>query len=129
LAIFTIILYVIFEGRRKQRIIPIIAPLSNRTLEFVEVIGRLYFQHQDHKNLAQKKINHFWDYLRTHHYIRVGEINEEILEKLANKTGMKKVEVQNLFRLIDSIQQNPRIAEATLLELNNKISRFKGLKI
>jgi hypothetical protein len=129
LAIFTIILYVVFEGRRKQRIIPIITPLSNRTLEFVEVIGRLYFQHQDHKNLAQKKINHFWDYLRTHHYIRAGEINEEILEKLAHKTGMKKVEVQSLFRLIDSIQQNPRIAEATLLELNHKISRFKRVKI
>jgi hypothetical protein len=129
LAIFTIILYVIFEGRRKQRVIPIITPLSNRTLEFVEVIGRLYYQHQDHKNLAQKKINHFWDYLRTHHYIRTGEINEDTLEKLAAKTGMKKIEVQSLFRLIESIQTSPRIAEATLLELNRKIDKFKGVKI
>jgi hypothetical protein len=125
LAIFTMILYVIFEGRRKQRIIPVLSPLTNRTLEFVEVIGRLYYQHQDHKNIAQKKISHFWEYLRTHHYVRSGEINEEIIDKLAAKTGMKKVEVQGLFRLIESIQKNPRIAEATLLELNQKIARFK----
>ncbi|MGE5797547.1 MAG: DUF4350 domain-containing protein, partial [Ignavibacteria bacterium] len=61
--IISIIVYIIFQGKRKQRVIPVITPLKNTTLEFVKIVGKLYFQQKDHKNIAQKKINFFLDYL------------------------------------------------------------------
>jgi len=37
--IVSIIVYIIFQGKRKQRVIPLIPPLKNTTLEFVRIIA------------------------------------------------------------------------------------------
>jgi hypothetical protein len=50
-AIFTLLLYVLLEMRRKQRIIPVITKPRNDSLDFVKTIGRLYYDKGDHKNL------------------------------------------------------------------------------
>jgi hypothetical protein len=63
LTIIALILFMIFEAKRKQRIIPIVKPLANTTLEFTETVGRLYFQYKDHKNIADKKITYFLENL------------------------------------------------------------------
>ena len=72
IAIVSLLLFMIFEMKRKQRIIPIIKPLSNTTLEFVRTIGNLYFQNSEHKSIAEKKINFFMDRLRTKYWLEPG---------------------------------------------------------
>ena len=62
--IISLIFFVIFRGRRDQRVIPIIKPLANTTLEFVETVGNLYFKQSNHKNIADKKITYFLDFIR-----------------------------------------------------------------
>jgi hypothetical protein len=125
LTLITLILYVWFKGKRKQRVIPIIEPLRNTTLDFTEVIGRLYYSHKDHKNLALKKIQHFMDFIRTHYFVRTNQINNEVIEKLSAKTGMKKAEIKEIFYVIEKVNQSPQIPEATLVLLNTKIEKFK----
>ena len=57
ITIISILLFMLFEMKRKQRIIPIVRPLANTTLEFVGTIGNLYYQSGEHKNIAEKKIH------------------------------------------------------------------------
>ena len=47
-ALITLILYVLSEMRRKQRIIPVVAKPKNDSLDFVKTIGRLYHDKGDH---------------------------------------------------------------------------------
>src|SRR5690606_34288153 len=54
--IASLLLFVIFYGKRKQRIIPIIEPVKNTTVEYVETVGNLYFQENDITQLLQKQI-------------------------------------------------------------------------
>ncbi|MGB5931164.1 MAG: DUF4350 domain-containing protein, partial [Cyclobacteriaceae bacterium] len=63
LIIALLIVFAIFNAKRRQRIIPVIEPPRNTSLEFTETIGRLYYQRGDHANMARKKIDYFLEYV------------------------------------------------------------------
>lgn len=125
LTVGALLLFMFFEAKRKQRIIPVVRPLSNTTLEFTQTVGRLYFQYKDHKNIADKKITYFLDYLRTHLYVKISEIDANLYIRLANKTGIPQIEIESLFSYIRQIQDRRQITEEELLTLNSKIEDFQ----
>ena len=55
LLVVGLLLFVIFKAKREQRIIPIIKPLENSSVEFAKTVGSLYYQHRDYANLNNKK--------------------------------------------------------------------------
>ena len=58
------IILMIFNAKRKQRIIPIIKPLTNTTVDFTKTIGNLYFQEGNHDTIMEKKIIYFLEKIR-----------------------------------------------------------------
>ncbi|WP_154662143.1 DUF4350 domain-containing protein [Siansivirga zeaxanthinifaciens] len=52
--IFTL-LFIIFNAKRRQRIIKILKPLENTSVAFVKTISNLYIENQDYENLIHKK--------------------------------------------------------------------------
>ena len=58
-AMIALLVYVLLEMRRKQRIIPVIKKRANESLDFVKTIGRLYHDKSDHKNLCKKNVGLF----------------------------------------------------------------------
>lgn len=124
-AVGALLLFIAFEAKRKQRMIPIVKPLSNTTLEFTETVGRLYFQYKDHKNIAEKKIIYFLDYLRTHFYVKVTAFDDALYTRLSEKSGVDKDEIVGIFKIITYIQSQKNIREEELLRLNQKIEDFQ----
>lgn len=64
LLIATIVLAMVFTARRRQRVIPVIAPPVNRSLEMVKHIGSLYFHRHDNADLMTKKYQFFVEEVR-----------------------------------------------------------------
>lgn len=124
LTLGALLLFMLFEAKRKQRIIPIVQPLANTTVEFTETVGRLYYQYKDHKNIAEKKITYFLAHLRTQYYVKTTEFDEPLYTRLAEKTGVEKSEIVPLFQLIERIRRQSAITEPDLLTLNEKIESF-----
>lgn len=124
LALFTLLLFLLFKSKRTQRIIPVIEPPRNTTLDFVKVIGSLYYNHGNHKNIAQKKIAFFQEYLRTHYNISGNKWNNEMLERVVTKSGAEQGLVTTIFNLIESIRQSNNIGEQTLMILNVNLEEF-----
>ncbi|MEL7530277.1 MAG: hypothetical protein AAFN10_03165, partial [Bacteroidota bacterium] len=124
LVAFAVLAYVIFESKRKQRVIPDRKPLPNATLEFTETVGRLYYQSNDHKNVAEKKIKILLAYIRTQYFLKTTEFSPEFVETLAGKSGMDANEVRILCRMIERIRQREQISESDLLELNLLVESF-----
>jgi hypothetical protein len=122
--LFSVILFVIFKGKRDQRIIPIVKPLENTTLEFINTVGNLYFKQSKHKNIADKKINYFMDYIRTKYAIKTSTLNEEFTLILAEKSALEKIEIRKIVLIINKISGSTSIKKETLLELNNVIENF-----
>ena len=122
--IISLIFFVIFRGRRDQRVIPIIKPLSNTTLEFVETVGNLYFRQSNHKNIADKKITYFLDFIRIKYSLKTLQLNDELVKQLSEKSAIDVIELRKLFKLINLVSVSTSIKKETLLELNNQIENF-----
>ena len=58
LVLIGVLFFVVFEGKRKQRYIPIITPLKNQTLAFTRTIANMYYEKSEHKNIAEHKISY-----------------------------------------------------------------------
>ena len=119
-----IIIFMLFEAKRKQRLIPVITPPGNTSLEFVTTIGNLYYQNNDHKNLAEKKIAFFFDQIRTKYRLKTHALDDEFFTSLAHKSGNSREDVLALFRSISFIQSSTMISPGQLMDLNEKIERF-----
>ncbi|MEL6675210.1 MAG: hypothetical protein AAFR61_23575 [Bacteroidota bacterium] len=118
------LLFYLFEAKRKQRLIPIVNPLPNTTLDFTETIGRLYFQSKNHQNIAQKRIKYFLAHIRSTYNLKTVEINEEFLNRLSGKSGMPFKEVKLLFFTIERVGRQSAVTENELIDLNQKIDHF-----
>ncbi|WP_234736461.1 DUF4350 domain-containing protein [Tellurirhabdus bombi] len=127
LTLASLLLYAIFAGKRTQRIIPIVEKPKNTSLEFVQTVGGLYFQRGDHTNLAQKKVQYFFAFLREHYLLNPSYPDEEFKETLSQKSGVSPADIRDLFRVIAFAQQQTTVSEHDLLVLNEKIEAFYNL--
>jgi hypothetical protein len=124
ITIIAILLFMVFEAKRKQRIIPVLKPLANTTLEFVSTIGNLYYQTGNHKNIAEKKITFLMEQIRTRYLLNANNADENFVKSLALKSGHGEEEIRSLFKAIAYIQRSTVIAPEQLIDLNQKIETF-----
>ena len=122
LSIAAILLLILFESKRKQRVIPIIPPVKNTSLEFVSTLGNLYYHQEDHKNIANKKIMFFFDALRGRYQLNMA--TDIDVGQVARKTGNDEKATASLFKLIRHIQEKQKVSPEELMELNKKIEAF-----
>jgi len=120
----SVVFFIFFYGRRKQRIIPVITPLTNSTVEFVETVGNLYYQQKDFKNIAEKKISYFLEYLRSKYLINTGSFDEETIEKVAEKSSLSTKKIKSILKEIEKINRSQKVTEEELININYQIDKF-----
>jgi ribosomal protein L33 len=128
IALTGILLFVVFNAKRKRSAMEIIKPNTNATLAFTETVGRLYFQQKNNRNISEKMITYFYEYLRKKYFIKTSVINDEFINSLAGKSGMTPAETKELFILIKNIQLQENVTDEELLTLNEKMDNFKKIK-
>ena len=126
ITIVSILIFIMFEMKRKQRIIPLITPLANTTLEFVGTIGNLYYQSADHKNIAEKKIHFLMDQIRTKYWLNTSTLDESFIIALTRKSGKQEEDVRALVKAVEFIQSRDKISSAELIDFNGKIEKFNS---
>ena len=125
MALIGILFFIIFEGKRKQRSIPIITPLKNQTLAFTRTIANMYFEKQEHKNIAEHKISYLLEFIRTKLYIPTTSIDATFYEYVASRSGNSLEDVEKLFKFCDQIHLRNEITDEELVRLNKMIEKFK----
>lgn len=102
LALLGVVLFMIFTARRRQRVIPIMSKPANRSLEFIQLIGTLYYQRKDHVDLVRKKFKLFAEELRKTAGVDISDVNADDREYLllAEKTGMNSDRLKKVIRQI-----------------------------
>ncbi len=122
--IFGMLLFVIFEGKRRQRVIPVIRPLRNTTLDFLNVVSRLYFQKQDHKGIAHKKIIFFLEQVRSQYHLPTNRLDDEFVETLSQKSGYPLDKTKYLIWKISQTEKQNSLVVDDLMKLNDEIENF-----
>ncbi|MCB0443073.1 MAG: DUF4350 domain-containing protein [Flavobacterium sp.] len=123
------IIFMIFNAKRKQRIIPIVKPLENTTVDFTKTIGNLYFQEGNHDTIMEKKIIYVLEKLRQDYLIDTQNLDDDFIKKVPQKTGKYISLIEKVVLLIKRQRKTFKSTEADLIELNNTLEKILENKI
>lgn len=132
LSLLLLALYILFGGKRIQRIIQQLKPNENTTVTFTETIGRLYLQKKDNKNISDKMITYFNEYIRNTYFVNTNHVNDDFVMMLSRKSGVDKDKVETLYRTILATQGSAVVNDYQLLSLQEQIQNFyknRGMQI
>ncbi len=124
LGLISIIIFMIFNAKRRQRVIPIKEPLKNTTIDFTKTIGNLYYQEKDHQNIAEKKIVFLLEKIRNEYYIDTFNLDETFINRLHQKTGKDKIAIENVVRMIKKIRNQSQTTEKELITFNELLEKI-----
>jgi hypothetical protein len=119
------ILFILFNAKRKQRIVPIKIPLANTTVDFTKTIGNLYYQEGDHNTIINKKIIYFLEKIRNEYLMETLKLDDDFIQKLHHKSGKKREDIQHVVALINAYRKNSfHSVEEDLIQINNAIEKI-----
>lgn len=124
LSLAGMVIFILYEMKRRQRIIPIIEPLKNSTVEFAGVVGQVYYEQRNNMNIAQKMIIFFYEHLRTKYYLKTNPLDNEFIERLSQKTGIEVSFANELIGHIKYVLVQHQVGDHELIRLNHLIEQF-----
>ncbi len=124
IALITTVIFMIFNAKRKQRIVKVIKPLKNTTIDFTKTIGNLYYETKDHNNLIGKKITYFLEYIRRVYYLDTQVLDDKFVKNLSLKSGKDQTNIKKLINQIAFLKSKSTCNENDLLALNKAIEDF-----
>jgi hypothetical protein len=124
IAFFTMVVFVLYEMKRRQRIIPVIEPLANTTVEFASVVGQVYYEQRNNSNIAEKKVAYFLEHIRATYNLRTNVFDDEFVKSLSQKSGADLGLVENLIQQVIYVRVPSPISDSDLISLNHNIEQF-----
>lgn len=126
LIILATVLYVFFAAKRTQRLIPVLEPKTNTSLEFVKMIASLHYQNKDHLGMARKKMKYFYFFIRSRYGIHAQPHSEEMVLRLAEKSRVPLEDVKAVFKFYRLIEEgsNGQIDASRLSNFYHTVENF-----
>ena len=116
--------YVIFKGKRRQSIVPLLPSDKNSSKEFVETVSELYLSKKQHRKLALQKARIFLHFVRNKYYLSGKLDDPEFQENLRIKSG---VESELITRIFNSFKKADQSKVFSLSELTSFTSRHRRI--
>ncbi|CAM3769365.1 DUF4350 domain-containing protein [Flavobacterium gelidilacus] len=124
ISLISILIFIFFNAKRKQRVIPIIEPLRNTTVDFTKTIGNLYYQEGNHKNIIDKKIIYFLEKTRNEYLVDTTVLDATFINRFQQKSGKKKEDIAALVQLINQLKRKEICNENDIISLNLTIEKL-----
>jgi hypothetical protein len=123
-ALIFLVLYLLLNIKRRQRLIPVLLKPTNDSLDFVKTIGRLYFEKQDHLNIAVKMTVYFLEHVRNKYLVTTSDLDDEFIEKLSGKSGYDEAKTRALIQSVIAIHQAVEVDQQQLANYYNQFQQF-----
>ncbi|HEX6915135.1 MAG TPA: DUF4350 domain-containing protein, partial [Chitinophagaceae bacterium] len=127
LSIVAMVVFALVEMKRRQRIIPVIEPLRNTTVDFVKTVSAVYLSQHDNRGIAHNLLQYWMQHVRQRYYIQTNELNEEFIQALHRKSGVDENIIRELAGLVYDIPREYEVTDTMLLELNRRLDEFYTL--
>lgn len=126
LLLFGLLLFMIFRSKREQRPVPVILPEANKSKEFAQTIGNLYYENGTPGNIIQKKIEYFLFDIRNNFQLDTLKLDDDrFIAQLARKGGVDTEETRALLNLIIAFRNKSNASLEDVKLINQKIEDFK----
>ena len=129
IALGLLLLYIFFNSKRRQRIIPVIKPAENNSVAFTEAIAGLYLGKKDNKLISEKMITYFNEHVRSKYFMQMNIQEQGYADMLSRKSGVSTDITIPLAQAMRSVTASPRVSDQQLLLLNGLTEKFFKHKI
>jgi hypothetical protein len=116
--------FLLFRTKRTQKVIPVLEPNTNTSLEYIHTIARLYFLQNDHHALALQKMKLFLAFIRTRYNLSTKSPDPEFVRKLSIKSQISERKIRSIFEEYKTITNMENITGDQLAEFHNQLDGF-----
>jgi len=102
------VIFIVFNIKRKQRVVPIIPPVENTSVDFAKTIANLYYLENNHADLMHKMIVYFLEHTRLHLRLDTFKLDAVFIEKYHLKTSKEKEDIEKVVQLILEFRKTNR---------------------
>ncbi len=120
-----LVLWVLFEGKRRQKAIRVITPPQNQSLEFAKTIATIYLDQKDMTELGRLQLKLFWDYCRSKFNLQPDENKDLIAITLASKSGVRVDDTQALVSQLAILERKTPLDAEDIQSIYELIEAFK----
>ena len=124
LLVVSALLFVVFKGRREQKILPATESKENTSLEYINTLASLYLQQRQHKKLIVLKEKTFINFIADHYYITSKKPDAAYIEKVAVKSQVPKEHIERIFKQFENLKGGYDVSDSALIELHQMIEQF-----
>ena len=123
------LLFLVFEGRRRQRVIPIEKAPENHSLEFINLVGSLYYHSKERRSLVVRKWTYFAEELRRTVHVDVTDDTEDdiTLPTLARLTAIDEQEIRTLIQRLRLLTAADEETEISRKEMKKYIDQMNWI--
>lgn len=118
------LLFLLFRTKRRQRVIPVVHPPRNTSLQFVQTIGFLYYQRASHQQLAVQSIKLLRTYVKERYGMKWRDDNEQFMQQLSARSGVSPDLVQKIAQDAHNIPRYTALVETELVKFHQRLERF-----
>ena len=124
--LISILIFMIFTAKRKQKIIPVIKPPVNKMLDFVRSIAGLYLLKNNNADILLKKQIYWGEELKRKYGIDV--VNEQhdydFYKRAAAKTRQPYDEIRRLFLDLGAIDEKTFVTDDEMIQFITKMNEI-----
>ncbi len=132
LVMISLFIYMLFALKRRQRIIPVVPPKANDTLNFVRTVGQLYYNENNNKDIGMKRLDYFLAHIRKQYHINTQKLDDDFCLRLHKLSGVELDEVKklitnsNIIKGVQEISADRIFEQDRLIESFYKKTRYNG---
>jgi hypothetical protein len=123
LILIGLVLYVIVFSKRQQRIIPPAESNNNSSLEFLDVVSKLYYQQKQHNKLVNHMLQIFVSFVRDRYYLNLTTKQPDLPLRLSEKSGIEEEKIKNIINTFRSAKSK-QFTEQELIDLYVQLEYF-----
>lgn len=116
------LLYVIFVGKRRQKVIPAVIPNKNTSLEYASILGRLYQYQEKPKRLVKHLKEIFYHDMKSRYFI--DHRDEDYALLLAKKSQVPLENIQRILKGLEQVEDRFSFTNDDLALLYSRIQQF-----
>lgn len=128
LLIFATILYLIFGAKRKQRVIKSVSHPENTSIEYAEVLSRMFLKQKDHKKLILMKMELYKAFVRDRFNIRLPtnmkDENEILYTEISQRSGVSFNITKSIFESHKYLSSIVLVGTSEMVQFHKQLEAF-----
>ncbi|MFT7613446.1 MAG: hypothetical protein ACI9J3_002420 [Parvicellaceae bacterium] len=124
LLLIGLLFYIIFQAKRRRKIIPAGEKRTNSTVEFADTVSELYYQERRHDKLIRHLEAVFMDFVRNKYYMTSAKPDSAYITGLAKKSGIEEEKVKQIYTAFNDAKRSGNVNDEFLIKLHDNIENF-----